>query len=112
MGTVNSEDSPALYDVQINHAHSKDTKVANLWECIRSINVVSKLEASSKNAWIFVQTIAIDFKTVNAFWTYQNMAEIIELIKTDERTNNQGTSLKGLRNAVQSILSDAPREGK
>ena len=29
-GTVNSDARAALYDVQINHAQSKDTKVANL----------------------------------------------------------------------------------
>ena len=73
---------------------------------------MSKLEASSKNAWTFSQKIAKDLKIVRAFWIYQKIAEIIELIKTDKITKNQGHHLKGLRKAVQSILSDDPREGK
>ena len=113
MGTVNSEDRPALYDVQINHAQSKETKVANLWEFHKSINAVSKLDASSKNAWTFVQKTAIDFMIVKASLMYQIIADIIELTKIEKTTNNHGTILKGLKYAVQSILSGAfSREGK
>ena len=112
IGTVNSEERPALYDVQTNHAQSKDTKVANLWECKRSINDVSKFEASSKNAWTLVQKMATDFQKVKAFWIYQNKADMAEQRNMDETISNQGHHLKGLRKAVQSILSVAPREGK
>ena len=111
-GTVNSEARPALYDVQINHAQSNETKVANLWEFRKLINAVSKADASSKNAWMFVQKTAIDLKIVKSSLMYQIMAETIELIKIEETTNNHGTTLKGLKNAVQSILSVDSRDGK
>ena len=49
---------------------------------------------------------------VKASLMYQIKAETIELRKIDERTNNHGISLKGLKNAVQSILSVDPRDGR
>ena len=112
IGTVNSDANAALYDVQINHAQSKETNVANLWEFHLSNNLVSKSEASSKNAWTFLQNMAIILKIVRLVWLYQNMAEIVELMKTDEIINIHGTGLKGLKNAYQSILSEPPKEGR
>ena len=59
-----------------------------------------------------VQKIAIDLKIVKSSLMYQKMVETIELIRIEETTNNQGTTLKGLKNAVQSINSVDPRDGK
>ena len=112
IGTVNSDANAALYDVQINHAQRKETKVANLWEFHISNNLVSKSEASSKNAWTFLQKMAIVLKIVKLVWLYQNMTEIVELMKTDEIINNHGIGLKGLKNAYQSVLSEPPKEGR
>ena len=111
-GTVNSEARPALYDVQINHAQSNETKVANRWEFHKLINGVSKADASLKSAWMFVKKTVIDLKIVKSSLMYQIMPETIELINIEETTNNHGTTLKGLKNAVQSILSVESRDGK
>jgi hypothetical protein len=43
---------------------------------------------------------------------YQKMVDTIELISIEETTNNHGITLKGLKNAVQSIISIDPRDGK
>ena len=96
----------------MNHAQSNETKVANLWEFRKLIIAVSKEDASSKNAWIFVQKIAIDLKIVKSSLMYQKMVDTIELISIEETTNNHGITLKGLKNAVQSIISIDPRDGK
>ena len=112
IGTVNSEARAALYEVQMNHAHNREIKVANLWENLRLIHLVSKSEASSKKAWIFVQIILIDFLNVKVPRMYQMIADTIELIKIEKTISNHGVHLKGLKNAIQSILSEASREGR
>ena len=86
--------------VQMNHAQRNDIKEASLWEFHKSINAVSKLDASSKNAWTFVQKTPIEFMTVKESLIYQIITETIELIKIEVTTNNHGINLKGLKNAV------------
>ena len=61
---------------------------------------------------MFVKKTVIDLKIVKSSLMYQIMPETIELINIEETTNNHGTTLKGLKNAVQSILSIESRDGK
>ena len=61
---------------------------------------------------MFVKKTLIDFRIVKSSLMYQIMTETIEQINIEETTNNHGTTLKGLKNAVQSILSVESRDGK
>ena len=54
----------------------------------------------------------MDFMIVKVSRLYKIMTDTIELIKTDPIINNHGIILKGLRNAAQSMRSDASREGR
>ena len=54
----------------------------------------------------------MDFMIVKVSRLYKIMTDTIELIKTDPIINNHEIILKGLRNAAQSMRSDASREGR